>query len=205
MRKPLFAAALITLATAAAPAPRLETAVFAGGCFWSSETDFARLPGVVSMQVGYTGGHVPHPSYAQVSAGDTGHREAIRVTYDPTRISYARVVDAYWHMIDPTDGSGTFCDRGDEYRDAIFALSPEQKRIAEASRAIVARMPRFAGKPIATQIFGAAPFYPAEAYHQDYHDKNPLQYMAYREGCGRDRALRAIWGATPAGARVAHR
>ncbi len=205
MRKPLFAAALLGLMTAAAPAPRTEVAVFAGGCFWSSESDFARVPGVMAMQVGYVGGHVPHPTYEQVSTGDTGHREAIRVVYDPAKTSYARVLDAYWHMIDPTDAGGTFCDRGDEYRDAVFALTSEQKRIADASKAVVAHMPRFAGKPIATQVFGPAPFYAAEGYHQDYHDKNPLQYGAYRISCGRDRALRAIWGASPADARVARR
>ena len=183
----------------AAPRPaHTETAIFAGGCFWSSETDFARVPGVVAMQVGYIGGHVPHPSYEDVSSGQTGHREGIRVTYDPARTSYARVVDAYWHMIDPTDADGTFCDRGDEYKTAIFALTPEQKRVAEASKATVAHMPRFAGKPVATQIRDAAPFYPAEGYHQDYHDKNPLQYNAYRFGCGRDAALRRIWGVSPA-------
>lgn len=177
-----------------------ETAVFAGGCFWSSESDFARLPGVVQMQVGYVGGHVPSPSYAQVSAGDTGHREGIRVTYDPARISYAHVVDAYWHMIDPTDTGGTFCDRGDEYKTAIFALTPEQKRVAQASKAVVAAMPRFHGRPVATEVRDGVPFYPAESYHQDYHDKNPVQYGAYRIGCGRDRALRAIWGTSPADA-----
>ncbi len=210
----LFAAAILTaLGTVAVTAaggaattpPRTpahtETAIFAGGCFWSSETDFNRLPGIVSMTVGYIGGHVPHPSYEDVSSGQTGHREGIKVVYDPTKISYAHVVDAYWHMIDPTDAGGTFCDRGDEYKTAIFVLSPDQMRIAQASKQVVAHMPRFHGKPVATEIRAVTTFYPAEGYHQDYHDKNPVQYGAYRIGCGRDAALRSIWGESPADVR----
>ena len=196
-RKLLPLAAALALAAAAAPAPRTATAVFAGGCFWSTETDLQRVPGIIATQVGYAGGHVPKPSYEQVSAGDTGHREAVRVTYDPARISYPRLLDAYLHTIDPADGGGTFCDRGDEYRDAVFAGTPAERAAADAALKALARQPHFAGG-VKTQVLRAAPFYPAEGYHQNYHAKNPIQYGAYRMGCGRDRGLRAVWGTSPA-------
>ena len=200
MRNLVLAAAALALLTAAAPA-RTEVAVFAGGCFWSTETDLQRVPGVLSTQVGYIGGHVPNPSYEQVSVGDTGHREAVRVVFDPARISYARLVDAYFHTIDPADGQGTFCDRGDEYRDAVFALTPEQRTTSLTAMQALSRLPRFKGG-VATQVLGPAPFYPAEGYHQNYHAKNPLHYMAYREGCGRDAGLRGVWGVSPADGRA---
>lgn len=191
-------AAASLAAVAAAPASaQTETAVFAGGCFWSTQTDLASLPGVVATTVGYTGGTVANPTYEQVSTRTTGHREAIRIVFDPARVSYARLVDRYLHTIDPTDAGGTFCDRGDEYRTAVFAQSPAQARVAAALTAALARDPRFKGRPIATQVRGGAPFYAAETYHQDYHHKNPVHYRMYRVGCGRDRQLRAIWGEAP--------
>lgn len=200
MRNPALAAAALALLSAAAPA-RTEVAVFAGGCFWSTETDLQRVPGVLSTQVGYVGGHVANPSYEQVSAGDTGHREAVRVVFDPTRISYARLADAYFHTIDPADGGGTFCDRGDEYRDAVFALTSAQRAAALAQVQALSRLPHFKGG-VATQVLGAAPFYPAEGYHQNYHVKNPIHYAAYRAGCGRDAGLRGVWGVSPADGRA---
>ena len=200
IRKSLFAASALAILAGAAPAPRTETAVFAGGCFWSTETDLQRVPGIVSTTTGYIGGHVARPSYEDVSTGQTGHREAVKVVYDPTKLSYAKLLDAYWHTIDPTDAGGTFCDRGEEYKSAVFAMTPEQMKVAQASKAIVAAMPRFKGKPIATEIKGAMPFYAAEGYHQNYHSTHPLQYGAYRIGCGRDASLRRVWGVSPADA-----
>ncbi len=196
MLKPALAAAALALLTAAAPVAT-QTAVFAGGCFWSTETDLQRVPGVLSTQVGYIGGHLAHPSYEQVSTGETGHREAVRVVFDPARISYARLVDAYFHTVDPADGGGTFCDRGDEYRDAVFALTPDQRASALAEVAALSKLPRFKDG-VKTQVLDPAPFYPAEGYHQNYHAKNPLQYGMYRAGCRRDAGLRAVWGTSPA-------
>jgi len=196
MLKPFLAAAAFTLLTAAAPVAT-QTAVFAGGCFWSTETDLQRVPGVLSTQVGYIGGHLAHPSYEQVSTSQTGHREAVRVVFDPARITYANLVDAYFHTVDPADGGGTFCDRGDEYRDAVFALTPKQRAAALAEVAKLSKLPRFKDG-VRTQVLGPAPFYPAEGYHQNYHAKNPLQYGLYRAGCRRDAGLRAVWGTSPA-------
>jgi len=172
---------------------RYETAVFAGGCFWSMEHDMEPIPGVVSVVVGYSGGHVDHPTYEEVSTETTGHLEAVKVTYDPQKISYAGLVQRYWHVIDPTDSGGAFCDRGPSYHSAIFVASPEQRRIAEASEAALERG-ALKGKAIATQIRDAAPFWPAETYHQHYPQKNPIQYAEYRLGCGKDFRLHAIWG-----------
>jgi methionine-S-sulfoxide reductase len=170
----------------------VETAVFAGGCFWSAESDIEDVPGVVSAVSGFTGGRIANPSYEQVSRGGTGHVEAVRVIFDPARISYAALVHHFFRTIDPTDAQGQFCDRGDSYRTAVFALNPAQARIAAAERAAANRVLR--GR-VVTPIRAAAPFYPAEAYHQDYARRNPIAYGLYRRGCGRDARLRAVWGA----------
>jgi peptide-methionine (S)-S-oxide reductase len=182
----------VALGGAAPGQPPLQTALFAGGCFWSMEHDMERVPGVVQVVAGYAGGHVAHPTYEQVSSETTGHLESVQVTFDPTRISYAGLVERYWHMIDPTDDGGAFCDRGPSYHSAIFVSGPEQRRVAEASRAALERGP-LKGR-IVTPIRDAPTFWPAEAYHQHYADRHPLDYGAYRAGCGKDRRLKQIWG-----------
>ena len=191
----LFALGLVSAAACAQAAPRtdrLETAVFAGGCFWCTEADFEKVPGVVSAVSGYTGGAEPSPTYKQVTAGRTGHLEAVKVTYDPARVSYRALVDRFWTTIDPTDASGQFCDRGASYRPAVFVATPAQRQAAEASRqAAAARLKRGA---MATPIRDASAFWPAEAHHQDFYKTNPLRYRTYRQGCGRDARLKAVWG-----------
>jgi len=173
--------------------PRLETAVFAGGCFWSMQHDMKPIPGVVNTVVGYTGGHVDHPTYEQVSSETTGHLESVKVTFDPAKLTYAALVEHYWRRIDPTDSGGAFCDRGPSYHSAIFVSSPEQRRIAEASLAAL-NAGRFKGR-VVTQIRDLTVFWPAEDYHQDYAAKNPFDYDRYRFGCGKDSRVRQIWGA----------
>jgi len=176
---------------AAAPQRKLAAAVFAGGCFWCTESDFDHIPGVVSTTSGYAGGGVANPSYQQVSAGGTGHIESVRVVYDPAKVSYQTLVARFFRTVDPLDGGGQFCDRGSQYRSAIFVANAAERRIAEATRARAATLLR---KPIATLVLPAARFYPAEAYHQDYYRKNPIRYRYYRTGCGRDARLTAVWG-----------
>ncbi|HEY5712671.1 MAG TPA: peptide-methionine (S)-S-oxide reductase MsrA [Allosphingosinicella sp.] len=171
---------------------RTETAIFAGGCFWSAETDIEHVQGVVSAVSGYTGGRIANPTYAQVSSETTGHLEAVRVTFDPARIGYAALVHRFFRTIDPTDAGGQFCDRGESYNTAIFALNPAQARAAAAEKADANRVLR--GR-VVTPIRAAAPFYPAETYHQDYARRNPVAYGLYRRGCGRNARLRAVWGA----------
>lgn len=179
-------------AEAQRPRPaRVETALFAGGCFWSAERDIEQVPGVVEAVSGFAGGHVANPTYEQVTGGRTGHLEAVRVTYDPARISYGALVARFLRTIDPTDGGGQFCDRGTSYRTAIFAAGPAQRRAAEAARA---EANRILGGRVATPVRDAAPFYPAEAYHQDYARRNALSYGLYRRGCGKDARLREVWG-----------
>jgi peptide-methionine (S)-S-oxide reductase len=168
-----------------------KTAVFAGGCFWSMESAFDDVKGVVKTVSGFSGGTVANPSYNQVSHGDTGHREAVQVTYDPAVVSYEGLLDIYWHSIDPTDTRGQFCDKGEEYKSAVFYGSEAEKKLAEVSKEKVAAD---LGKTVATDIMAGAPFYPAEEYHQDYHHKNAVHYGMYRRGCGRDNSLRAVWG-----------
>lgn len=185
--KPLtaLAAAVAALAlTGAAPATR--TAVFAGGCFWSVEHDLESLPGVRDVVVGYAGGTRPRPTYEN----HAGHLEAVRVTYDPAKITYAQLVDGFFHRIDPTDDRGQICDFGPAYRTAVFAASPDEKTAAESVKSRVAKT---LGKPVATRILPAATFWPGEGYHQDYARKNPMNYNAYRIGCGRDARLKAVW------------
>jgi len=169
-----------------------QTALFAGGCFWSAERDIEAVPGVVEAVSGFAGGRVANPSYEQVVRGGTGHVEAVRVTFDPARISYRELARRFLRTIDPTDRGGQFCDRGENYRTAIFALNAAQRRDAEAARAEANRILR--GR-VVTPVRGAARFYPAEAYHQDYARRNPAAYGRYRRGCGKDARIRAIWGA----------
>lgn len=188
-------AALPALAAPAAKpaAGRRQVAVFAGGCFWSMQKQFEGVPGVVDVVAGYTGGSVPRPSYEDVCTERTGHVEAVQVTFDPAVTRYETLLDRYWHSIDPTQADGGFCDIGPSYRSAIFAQDDAQRRAADASKAALARSGVLKG-PIATRIAPAAPFWRAEEYHQDYWRKNRQHYDAYREGCGRDRRLRAVWG-----------
>jgi peptide-methionine (S)-S-oxide reductase len=172
------------------PSAGLKTAAFAGGCFWCMVHPFEELPGVSAVVSGYTGGTTVSPSYHQVSAGGTGHREAVQVTYDPKRVSYGRLLYVYWRNVDPFDAGGQFCDRGSQYTAAIFAADDEQRALAEESKRVLEQ--RF-GRPIATPILPAEPFYRAEEYHQDYFKKNPVRYRYYRLGCGRDARLDQVW------------
>ena len=194
-----IAAATVTAADDAAKKPatpaasRQEKATFAGGCFWCMEAPFDKLPGVVSVTSGYTGGTVKNPTYQQVSAGGTGHAEAVQVVYDPTRIGYDKLLDAYWHNTDPTVGDRQFCDVGSQYRPAIFYHGEEQRRLAVKSKETLGKTKPFK-EPIVTEITAAGEFYPAEEYHQHYYKKNPIRYRYYRNGCGRDQRLKALWG-----------
>lgn len=194
------ALALAALAALSAGAPAADsarpeasaTAIFAGGCFWCVEADFEKLPGVLGAQSGYTAGHQANPSYEQVSAGATGHTEAVRVSYDPTKVSYAQLVDYFWRHIDPTVKDRQFCDVGSQYRTGIYWQDESQRQIAQSSREALLAGGRF--KEIHTEIVAASAFYPAEEYHQDYYKKNPLRYAYYRRGCGRDSRVEALWG-----------
>ncbi|MET1079575.1 MAG: peptide-methionine (S)-S-oxide reductase MsrA [Pseudomonas sp.] len=170
-----------------------SVAVFAGGCFWCTESDFDKIPGVLSTTSGYIGGTLANPSYEQVSSGTSGHLEAVQVQFDPARTSYAKLLEAFWPTIDPLTANRQFCDEGPQYRSAIFYASAEEKRLAEASKSALQASGRFA-QPIVTEILPATRFYPAEDYHQDYHSKNPLRYAYYRNGCGRDARLEQLWG-----------
>ena len=181
-------------ATSQAPASDKKgsaQAVFAGGCFWCTESDFDKIPGVLSTTSGYTGGKLRSPTYKQVSAGGTGHIEAVRVTYDPARVSYAALAAHFIRTVDPFDSGGSFCDRGHGYRSAFFVATPAQRKIAET---IKKRTQASLKKPVATLILPAATFYPAETYHQDFYKKNPVRYRFYRLNCGRDARLKEIWG-----------
>lgn len=171
----------------------LATATFAGGCFWCMEPPFEKLAGVISVTSGYTGGQKLDPTYEEVSAGGTGHAESVQVLYDSTQITYAQLLEVFWHNIDPVAVNRQFCDAGSQYRSAIFFHNEEQKGWAEASKQELEQSGRF-DRPIATEIVAASTFYPAEEYHQDFYKKNPLRYKAYRAGCGRDRRLEELWG-----------
>lgn len=173
-----------------------RAAYFAGGCFWCTESDFEKYEGVVDAISGYTGGRVPNPTYEQVSAGGTGHYEAVKVVYDPDRISYETLLEIFWRHVDPTDAGGQFVDRGKQYRSAVFYANAEEKRLAEASKARLAKSMRFS-RPIVTDIIPLDTFYPAETYHQDYYRKNPLRYSFYRSGSGRDRFIENAWMDAP--------
>ncbi len=186
-------------AAAAAPPPAagqpLAKAAFAGGCFWCMVHPFDQLPGVVKVTSGYAGGHAQNPTYEEVSGGSTGHAESVEVVYDPAKVTYQKLLDTYWHNVDPFTPNAQFCDHGNQYRTAIFYATPEQKKLAEASKADMQH--RFK-EPIVTQIVPLTQFWPAEDYHQDYYKKNPIRYKFYRYNCGRDRRLEQIWGAAPA-------
>ena len=174
-----------------------KTATFAGGCFWCTESDFESVDGVLAVISGYTGGTQSHPTYHQVCAGGTGHTEAVQVHYDPDQVTYPALLDQFWRMIDPTDAGGQFVDRGSQYRTAIFYHDEDQKRLALQSLEALNHSGLFA-KPVATAIVPLTDFYPAEEYHQDYHQKSPARYHAYRSHSGRDQALARIWRDVPA-------
>lgn len=169
-------------------------AIFAGGCFWCTESDFDKVPGVISTTSGYIGGTVENPTYQEVSAGKSGHIEAVEVHFDPNQTSYSKLLDAFWPSIDPLNARGQFCDNGTQYQSAIFYRSAEQQQLAEASKAALNASGSLPAA-VVTQILAATTFYPAEEYHQDYHNKNPLRYNYYRRGCGRDARLEQLWGA----------
>lgn len=172
-------------------ASRLATAVFAGGCFWSMEHDMEPIPGVVNVVSGYTGGHLKNPTYKDVVTETTGHYESVKVTYDPAKITYPQLVARYLRVTDPTDGGGAFCDRGESYRPAIFVADGAERTAAEAAIKVAQKQVK---RPIATRVLPAARFYEAEDYHQDYAKKNPGHYGRYRQGCGKDRVIKAVWG-----------
>ncbi len=168
-------------------------ATFAGGCFWCTEADFDKLPGVISTTSGYIAGTVTNPTYKQVSSGTTGHIEAVQVRFDPAKTNFARLLAAYWPTIDPLTLNRQFCDGGPQYRSAIFYHNSDQKKKTEASKAELVASSRFS-QPIVTEILPATTFYPAEEYHQNYYIKNPIRYAFYRSGCGRDGRLEEVWG-----------
>jgi peptide-methionine (S)-S-oxide reductase len=189
-------AAFVLLCAAFASAQALaetKTAIFAGGCFWCMEQPFDVLPGVSSTTSGYTGGQKLNPNYHEVSSGTTGHYEAVKVEYDPSKVSYEKLLEVFWHNIDPGNSTGQFCDIGPQYRSAIFFADETQKKEAEMSKDALAKSGKLKG-PIATEILPAATFYPAEDYHQDYYIKSKAKYEFYRHGCGRDARLKVIWG-----------
>ena len=204
---PVLAATLLTLASpvvGANPAPAAKAteprasagtdhAYFSMGCFWCAETAYEGVKGVRSVTSGYTGGPEQHPTYEQVSAGITGHFESIDVAFDPAEITYPKLLDIFWHNIDPTQGDGQFCDRGKQYRSAIFYRDSVQARAARESRQAIERSAKL-GKPIVTLMRAAGPFWPAEEYHQDFWKKDPDRYYSYRKGCGRDHRLDELWG-----------
>lgn len=173
--------------------PVVGVATFAGGCFWCTESDFDKIPGVISTTSGYIGGTVINPTYEQVSAGKTGHVEAVQIRFDPAKTNFAKLLAAYWPTIDPLTPNRQFCDSGTQYRSVIFYHNAEQRQQAEASKAALVSSGRFT-QPIVTELLPATTFYPAEEYHQDFHTKNPIRYKYYRYTCGRDARLKQIWG-----------
>ena len=179
-----------------AAAPASAKAIFAGGCFWCMEHPFDVLPGVISTTSGYIGGQKKNPTYEEVSSGRTGHTEAVQVVYDPKKVTYEKLLDVFWHNIDPTVKDQQFCDHGSQYRSGIFYLDDDQRRLADASKSALDRNKPFS-QPIVTEITRATEFYPAEDYHQDYYLKNPVRYKYYRSGCGRDNRLKQLWGKAP--------
>ncbi|WP_439494060.1 peptide-methionine (S)-S-oxide reductase MsrA [Bosea sp. (in: a-proteobacteria)] len=175
-------------------APATATAIFAGGCFWCMEPPFDALPGVISTTSGYTSGHTVDPTYKEVSAGKTGHTEAVKIVYDPAKVSYSKLLQVFWRNHDPLTANAQFCDRGSQYRAGIYYGSDQEKAQAEASKAELEKSGRFKSR-ITTEIVAQTTFYPAEDYHQDYYLNNPIRYKIYRGGCGRDSRLRELWGA----------
>jgi len=198
--KTAVAALAVALATPLAQAvttvnvpPGDAVATFAGGCFWCMEPPYDKLPGVVATISGYTGGRKVNPTYEEVSSGSTGHAESVTVVYDPKKVTYEKLLDVFWHNIDPTVKDRQFCDGGNQYRTAIFYHDEAQRKAAEASKAALEKSKPFK-EPIVTEIVTAGPFYPAEDYHQDFYMKNPVRYQLYRSGCGRDARLKQLWG-----------
>jgi peptide methionine sulfoxide reductase msrA/msrB len=192
-------AVLQPLSAQAADSPEphpTAVATFAGGCFWCMQPPFEKLDGVLSTTVGYTGGHTKNPTYEEVSAGGTGHAESVQIVYDPAKITYAQLLDVFWHNIDPITPNAQFCDHGDQYRTAIFYHDETQRRAAEESKRQLEAPKRF-DRAIVTEIVAATEFYPAEEYHQKYHEKNPIRYKYYRWNCGRDQRLKELWGTAP--------
>lgn len=187
-----FVLAAMGLTAAQPAAPGQAVAIFASGCFWCTEADFDKVPGVISTTSGYIGGKTANPTYEQISGGGTGHAEAVEVVYDPAKVSYQKLLDFYWRHVDPTVKDRQFCDVGTQYRSAIFVRNDEERKLAEASKKQVAAT---LNKPIYTQIAMAGTFYKAEDYHQDFYRKNPTKYKFYRWNCGRDQRLQEIWGA----------
>ncbi len=185
----LFVFILSFVFATASQAQNLQTAVFAGGCFWCVESDFDKVEGVVETVSGYTGGTTENPSYKDVTRGGTGHYEAVEITFNADIVSYEQLLYVFWRTVDPTDDGGQFCDRGSSYRTAIFALNDAQAASARASKAAIS-----IGAPVVTPILAGATFYPAEDYHQNYHNTNSLSYRFYRSRCGRDARVRQIWG-----------
>ena len=185
-------------AGSAADQTGLAKATFAGGCFWCMEEVFEQVEGVVSVLSGYMGGTLANPSYEQVSAGDTGHAESVEVLYDPAKVSYSKLLEAFWRNVDPITPNAQFCDHGSQYRSAIFYLDEEQKRLAEESKQTIEGAKRFK-QPIVTQIVRASQFYPAEDYHQDFYKKNPIRYKFYKYTCGRAQRLEDLWGTSTKG------
>lgn len=186
-------AAVLGWAQQKPPAAALAKATFAAGCFWCVEEAFDHVPGVVSTTSGYMGGKRKNPTYQEVSAGTTGHTEVVQVVYDPAKVSYEKLLEAFWRNVDPTVKDRQFCDIGDQYRPEIFAHTPEQQRLAEASKAQLQRTKPFR-EPIVVPVSTAGEFWPAEEYHQDYYKKNPLRYRFYKTGCGREARLEQLWG-----------
>jgi peptide-methionine (S)-S-oxide reductase len=187
-------AAATAIAQSAGPAAaKPAKATFAGGCFWCMEEAFEAVAGVNAVVSGYMGGKTKNPSYEQVSSGRSGHAEVVQIEYDPKRVSYEKLLEAFWRNIDPTQPNAQFCDHGSQYRSAIFYHDEAQKRLAEASRTALVKSKPFNGE-IVTEISKAAEFYPAEDYHQDYYKKNPVRYKFYKTGCGRAARLKELWG-----------
>jgi peptide-methionine (S)-S-oxide reductase len=178
---------------ASAASATTAKAVFAGGCFWCVESDFDKVPGVLSTTSGYTGGKVPNPTYAQVSNKTTGHAEVVEIVFDPAKVSYSQLVEYFWRTIDPTTKDRQFCDAGSPYRTAIYAQDAAQLKVARDSLAALEKSKPFA-QPIVTEVVTGGPFYKAEDYHQDYYKKNPARYNFYRQSCGRDNRLKELWG-----------
>ena len=201
----IFAALGIAMAFATAPVaaadfaplPKVEAgqavAIFAGGCFWCIESDFDKIPGVVATTSGYTGGRTERPKYKEVGSETTGHYEALHVIYDTDKVSYDELLTAFWHSVDPTDPRGQFCDKGDSYRTAIFAVDEAQKEAAKASKLAIVES-KVLRRTVVTPVLDAAPFYPAETYHQDYYKKNAIRYLQYRGNCRRDATVKRVWG-----------
>lgn len=202
--QPIFALLLalglsnVTHAAAVDTSPAMEKATFAGGCFWCMESPFRNLAGVSSVRSGYTGGRTVNPSYREVSAGDTGHAEAVQVVFDPSTVTYAQLLEVFWRNVDPTVKDQQFCDIGPQYRSAIFVHGASQRAAAEASLGALQKSNLFKGQTLYTEIVDAGVFYEAEDYHQDYAAKNPSRYKFYRWNCGRDARLEKVWGAAPA-------